>query len=394
MRIGIDGNEANVRERVGIGQFAFRVLQEFYQGGSGHSFDVYLKQKPLHLQTMVERKGSWRYRLARPRPFWTQFALPLKLYRDRRRLEVFFSPTHYAPRFCPAPAVISVMDLSFLFFARQFRKRDLYQLKLWTAASVRRAAKIVAISESTRADLLREYRLPGEKVVVAHPGYDRERYHEKIKKQRSKIEKVKAKYGVKGDYLISVGTLQPRKNHVRLVEAFQRLVSRPESGRSGGLSLVVVGKRGWLEGPIFQKVGELGLKGRVILPGFVPDEDLPYLLAGAEVFCLVSLYEGFGIPVLEAMAVGVPAVISGVSSLPEVGGEAAVYVDPRDADQISRVLADLLAQPRKRRQLSRAGLENVKRFSWSKCAAAILDVLESALPVSKVSESSILYKDV
>jgi glycosyltransferase involved in cell wall biosynthesis len=376
MLIGVDGNEANVKQRVGIGQFAYQVLKQFYQKDFGHTYQIYLKNNPQAL-TALPSKKSWHYKVVGPKPLWTQFALPINLFCETNKPDVFFSLTHYAPRFAPQPTVVAVMDLSFLSFPEQFRKRDLWQLRHWTKYSVKRAKKVIAISGATKRDLAKRYHLLPDKVVVAYPGYDEKRFSPEIREQKKEIRKVKKKYRIKGDYVISVGTLQPRKNYLRLIDAFSQVI------KSGGdslldLSLVIVGKRGWLEEPIFRRLAELDLADRIILTGFAPEKDLPYLYAGAQAFCLISLYEGFGIPILEAMACGTPVILAKSSSLPEVGGKAAMFVDPKNIQAITSALREILENKEKQAKLRMKGWQNVKRFSWKSCAQKIIQALEQA----------------
>ena len=194
MLIGIDGNEANIKNRVGVGEYAFQVLKHLkkfqipptspeaprgktstsprFRGASKLQFQIYLKENPL--PDLPKETEGWKYKVFGPKKFWTQFALPLNLYLSRPRPDVFFTPSHYAPRFCPVPCVISIMDLSFLKFPEMFRKKDLFQLKHWTAYSVKRAVRILTISKATKDDIIRYYKVPEEKIVVTYLGYKKD----------------------------------------------------------------------------------------------------------------------------------------------------------------------------------------------------------------------------
>jgi glycosyltransferase involved in cell wall biosynthesis len=189
------------------------------------------------------------------------------------------------------------------------------------------------------------------------------------------LAEVRARYGIVGCYLLYVGTLQPRKNLDRVIEAFARLAGTPAFT---DVKLVLAGKRGWLYDDLFAQVKRLGLTGRVIFPGYVADEHLLALLSGAQAFVFPSLYEGFGIPVLEAGACGVPVITSNTSSLPEVAGDAALLVDPHDVDAIAEAMYRLVTDDALRAELARRGLENVKRFSWEKCGRETLAVILEA----------------
>ena len=172
------------------------------------------------------------------------------------------------------------------------------------------------------------------------------------------------------DYLLYVGTLQPRKNLVRAIEAFGLLK------RDSTLKFVIAGKKGWLYDEIFEKVKELNLENEVIFTGYVPDEDLPELYKNAKAFIFVSLYEGFGLPVLEAMSYGIPVLTSNTSSLPEVAGDAALLVDPENTEEIAKGMERLLTDEKLRQQLISKGKEQIKKFSWEKAAKETLQVLE------------------
>lgn len=171
MIIGVDGNEANVDRRVGIGEYAFELLRRFSDFRfkiKDLRFVIYLKTDPR--EDMPEEGKNWQYRVVGPKKLWTQIGLPLDLFLHKPRPDVFFTPTHYAPRFSPIPTVISIMDLSFVHYPQLFRKSDLYQLKNWTTYSAKKASKIFTISNSSKDDIIKIYQVPEDKVVVTYPG--------------------------------------------------------------------------------------------------------------------------------------------------------------------------------------------------------------------------------
>jgi len=364
MIIGIDGNEANVAQRVGSNQYAYELLKAISAKRIGHRVVVYLRDQPL--PDMPKPGDNWQYRVIKPRKFWTQFRLPLDLYLHKPRSDVFFTPGHYAPRWSPVPTVITVMDLGYLWFPEQFTKKDLYQLTTWTERSIKSASHIFAISESTKNDIIKAYKIDPEKITVTYPGYDEERFNTGVKDQESK--RVKEKYNIKSDYVLFLSTLKPSKNIEGLLEAFKHIISHVSH-----ITLVIAGKKGWLYETILQKVKDLGLERRVIFTDFVSDKDVPALMAGARVFVLPSFWEGFGIPVVEAMACGVPVVVSNAGSLPEVIGGAGIIVDPYDSEDIARGIKEALSDKNK---LEQRGLKQVKKFSWEVCGQKTLDVLE------------------
>jgi len=405
MLISIDGNEANVKNRVGSGTYAFELLKQFHSSslnssswrerqrpigsdneilslrsrmtrGNNHQFIVYLKDSPL--PDLPKESANFKYKAFGPKKLWTQFALPINLTfgLPRRKAgskpNVFFSTAHYLPRFCPVPMVVTIHDLSFLYYPEMFRKTDLFQLKIGSKHSINNAAHIIAVSQTTKDDIVKNYQVDPSKITVTYEGYDKDRFKPQSK---SKIESVKSKYKVKGDYIIFVGTLQPRKNLERLIEAFD-IVNGKWKMENGKLQLIIVGKRGWMYYQIFEKVKTLKLDDRIIFTDYVPDDDLPALISGATVYVLPSLWEGFGIPVIEAQACSVPVVVSKTSSLPEIVGDSAILIDPESVDSIASGINEVLTDEKKRFDLVKRGFENIKRFSWRNCAQETLTILE------------------
>ena len=373
MIIAIDGYEANFASRVGIGRYAFEILKHIYQieekRTDRNEYRIYI---PSHkLADLPEETPWWKYRVISPRKFWTFIAFPLALSSDTPKAHVVFSPTHYAPRFVSIPKVISIMDLSYLRYPKLFRPKDLFKLTQWTKYSAVSAKAICTISGFSRHDILHEYRVDPSKVVVTYPGVGMEL---KVKSEKSKVSDT---YIFPPRYILSVGTLQPRKNYVRLIEAFSLLKSN-HSTEYKDVELVIVGKKGWLYDEILKSPKKFGVESSVRFLDFVDDHDLPALYKKALCFALPSLYEGFGLPVLEAMAYSCPVVISNVSSLPEIAGNAGVYVEAENvqsiADGIHKTILEIQSAEGKKR--IKAGLEQVKKFSWENAAKKTLEILE------------------
>ena len=366
MLIGVDGNEANVDRKVGIGEFAYRLLAEFYlRKDDDLDFEIFLKNPPG--SDMPKEDKHWKYRVVGPKKFWTQFGLPVNLYTSRKKPDVFFTPTHYAPRFSPVPCVVSIMDLSYIYYEYLFNKRDLYQLKNWTAYSVKNAGKIITISNSSKDDIIKYYKVPSGKIAVVYPGIKKIL---DVKYKELGMGDLNKKFGIEGDYILFVGTLQPRKNITRLIEAFAKTKK--------DLQLVIVGKKGWLYEDILSAPKKFGIEDRVKFLDFVKDEDLPSLYKNALCYVLPSLYEGFGLPVLEAMEYGCPVITSNISSLPEAGGNAALYIDPYNVEDIVEKIEKVVNSSALRAEMRKKGLEQVKKFSWEKSAGQVLEVLQAA----------------
>ena len=349
MKIAIDGYEANVLQRLGSSQVAFELLKQFEKLDHQNEFTVFLPDPPL-ADLPKERQG-WKYKILKPKKLWTRIALPLALYFST--FDLIFSPTHYIPRFSPVKRVATIFDLSFLHFPEMFTKKDLWQLKNWTKFSVENADHIITISNFSKQDIISQYGINKEKITVAYPGYNTDKFKTSSKKA--------------GNYIIYVGTIQPRKNLVRLMEAVARI---------DGLKLIIVGKTGWEYEEILDAPKRLGIEDRVKFLGYVATDKLANLLNGATAFVLPSLWEGFGIPVLEAMACGIPVIVSNVSSLPEVVGKAGLLVDPYSVDQIEQAIRLLMTDAKLRQKYSKAGLAQSQNFSWEKMAKQVLKVFE------------------
>lgn len=371
MIIGIDGNEANVGVKVGIGQYASELLSRFHklQNPDIH-FQVYLKNEPG--PDMPKESEQWTYKVVKPGKLWTQIGLPIHLYTTRNKPDIFFTPTHYAPRFSPVPSVISIMDMSFEYFPELFAAKDLHQLQNWTRYSAKNATKILTISEASKSDIIKFYRIEKDKIVVTHLGVRQDLGNTNGK---TNMEALKDKYHISHPYILFVGTLQPRKNIERLIEAFSKL--KAENSAFAHHELVVIGKKGWLYEPILAAPEKFGVVDSVKFLDFVPDEDIPTFYSNAECFVLPSLYEGFGLPVLEAMRYDCPVVTSNISSLPEAGGDAAIYCNPEDVTDIANQIKRVLSDSTLRKQMVEKGRNQIKKFSWDDTAKQTLEVLQS-----------------
>ncbi|MBI2196519.1 glycosyltransferase family 4 protein [Candidatus Daviesbacteria bacterium] len=375
MKIWIDGYEANVLQRLGSSQVAFELIRNLEKIDQKNDYTIVLPAPPL--EDLPRERKRWKYKVLRPKRFWTRIALPLALYGAKEKPDIFFSPTHYIPRFRPAKVerVVTIFDLSFLHFPEMFIQKDLWQLKGWTKFSVENAEHIVTISEFSKGDIVKQYGLNKDKITVAYPGYDNDKF--KVQSAKLEVEVIKKRYKIGDNYIIYIGTIQPRKNLIRLMEAFARVVQDVN-----GLELVVVGKtkgegkQGWMYKDILQTPTDLGIEDKVKFLGFVPTEDLSSLLSGAVAFIQPSLWEGFGIPVVEAMACGVPVIVSNVSSLPEVVGKAGLLVDPYSVDQIEQAIRTIVSDKKLQQKYSKEGTIQARKFSWDKMAREVLEVFE------------------
>jgi glycosyltransferase involved in cell wall biosynthesis len=364
MLVGIDASRAVSGRPTGTEVYSRRLIQALLALGSPHRFRLYFRSHP----PAGAFPGAELRVIPCPR-LWTHLRLSWEM--ARRPPDALFVPAHVLPLVHPRASLVTVHDLGYLYFPEAHPWRQRLYLDLSTRWNARVAAYILADSEATKADLVARCGTPPDKIAVAYPGRD-----ETLAPVRdpAAIAAVKARYSIAGDYFLYLGTLQPRKNLARLIAAFAEVVSEAV--------LVLAGKRGWLYTDLFAQVRRLGLEGRVLFPGYVPDEDKAGLLSGALAFVFPSLYEGFGLPVLEAQACGCPVITSTTSSLPEVAGDAAFLVDPGDASTITAGMARVAADPALRETLIARGYANVRRFSWSACARSVLDAMERCASVT------------
>ncbi len=390
VHIAIDGNEANVLERVGSNVYAFELLSALERLTAQQpniSFTILLATTPI-AELPKPRKG-WQYRVLSPKPFWTQWALPLHLFAEKTTYSLFFTPGHYAPRLCPIPYVSSVMDTAYLDFPEHFKPRDLMQLKSWTAYSVKNARKVIAISKATKYSVIQRYHTNPADVVVAYPALDTTPRRMNPQQRRDFF----AKHGITEPYILFVGTLQPRKNVITLIDAFERASERWENHLQHGtsikntlapslstnpLALVLAGKVGWMAENTLQRIARSPLRDKIIMTGFISEAEKQVLIERASCLALLGLHEGFGIPPLEALAYGTIPVVSNTSSLPEVVGSAGFTVPPTHPEAIAKVFDTVLTLPKmKRRLLQKKGREQAEKFSWDRSAKIVLQTLLS-----------------
>lgn len=296
-------------------------------------------------------------------------AMPRATRQDRADL---LHVTYTLPPLLPCPAVVTVHDISYRLYPETFSLRDRLLLSLAVPRSMRRAARVITDSEAARRDIIRHYRLPGAK-VAAIPLAAGEQFREGIAPET--VAAVRARYRLPERFILAVGNLQPRKNLRRLIDAYAALrTSHPVD-----CHLVLVGQPYWRHAELARVITMHGLEERVITTGYVADEDLPAIYRAATIFAYPSIYEGFGLPPLEAMACGTAVVTSNTSSLPEVIGEAGLLVDPFDTGAIAAALRRLLDDADLRERLRKAGLRRAADFSWREVARRTVHVYEAAI---------------
>ncbi|MCC6176585.1 MAG: glycosyltransferase family 4 protein [Chloroflexi bacterium] len=300
---------------------------------------------------------------------WEQVALPLQLRRDR--VDLLHALGYVSPFGWRGKIVVTVYDLSFMRYPELFNRGNRHYLRTFAPPSIRRADRVITISEHTRRDVIDLLGVPPERVTSVLLAAD-EHFRPA---SPAAVAAFRARHGLPERFVLYLGTLEPRKNVGLLVQAYAALRA---SGSTDHI-LVLAGGRGWQYESIFGLVHELGIEAYVRFPGFVPAAEQALWYSSAAVFAYPSLYEGFGLPLLEAMACGVPVIASRSSSLPEVVGDAGILVDPSDVEGLTDALARLLEGTEQRQAVARAGLARSGQFSWHRTAAETVQVYREVL---------------
>jgi glycosyltransferase involved in cell wall biosynthesis len=304
--------------------------------------------------------------------------IPITLVAELRRRPVDLLHVQYtAPPFAPCPVVPTIHDLAFEHIPETFKRRSWMQLRLTVRRTARRAAHIITVSEFSRRDLVETYRIAPEHITVTPEAAPRSFQPADI----AEIERVRALYKIEGDYILAVGSIQPRKNLARLLAAYSDLLRARTHAKLP--RLVLVGKRAWLYEETLRSVGELGLEESVTFTGYVPERDLPPLYSGALCFVYPSYFEGFGLPPLEAMKCGAPVITGNRTSLPEVVGTAGLMVDPFDKDALAEAMRRVIDDPQLRQTLRERGLIQARSFDWRETARLTLQAYERAVESAK-----------
>ncbi|MEW6094914.1 MAG: glycosyltransferase family 1 protein [bacterium] len=282
------------------------------------------------------------------------------------KLDVFHGPRHLLLHSIFAKSVLTIHDLMLVTHPEFLTLERVNAFKKNVDNGIKRADLIISVSEFTKNEIIKEWNIPKERIKVIYNGVGEEFYPIEDK---TIIEKVKHKYGIKDKYILYVGNIEPKKNLLRLIEAFSLLKNSKDD-----YNLVIAGNKDWFFDKVFQKVNELNLQEDVIFTGYVPNEELPALYSGAEIFVFPSLYEGFGMPVIEAMACGTPVITSNITSLPEVVKDAGILIDPFNVEEITKAMSQLLTDTNLQTKLREKGLLRAKLFSWGKTARETLAV--------------------
>ncbi len=358
----------------GINRYIYNVLLGLSRCAGSHRFTVFLSE---HSFPAVERFDNRFSRLPTSRPvariFWEQLVQPWVLARSD--IDLLHSMAFVMPWWSPCPSVTTIYDLSFLRYPQSFRPWNRLYLSAFTRMTARKADQLIAISKSTALDIEHFFGVPSERINVIYCGVEPE--YRPL--PPDEVARFRQERGLPERMILYLGTIEPRKNLARLLEAYQLMLRAWPLGKGPAPRLVIAGARGWLYEDILARIDDLGLSEDVIMPGYVPGGELPLWYNAAECFVYPSTYEGFGLPVLEAMACGTPVVTSNRSSLPEVVGQAGCTVSPDNVEELTETLVHVLSDGELRARLRQQGLERAALFSWDKAARETMAVYDRVL---------------
>lgn len=372
MLIGIDGSRAFLKQRTGIEEYSYQVIKHLRDKLDDSQVILYIKHNQkidFELPRAWSVKKLWSPRL------WTQVRLSLELL--FYPVDVLFVPAHTVPIIHPKNTIVTIHGLEYEFVPEGYSWWERIYMRTVIKNSCHWAKKVIAVSKNTRQDLVNLYKVPEEKIEVIYEGYEK---NLSFRAERSKVEESNSENSSRSldyarddnaKYLLFIGRLEERKNILGIIEAFEILKEKYKIPHK----LVLAGKFGYGEWEIHQKLKNINCSQDIILPGYVSEKEKWELLKNADVFLFPTFYEGFGLPVLEAQSVGVPVVASNVSSIPEITNGSALLADPTAPEFIAKLAYDLISNEELRSGIIKKGHENIKRFSWAKCAAEISKLL-------------------
>jgi len=370
LRIAIDAHSVGT----GLGgneSYATNLIEALAEIDQTNRYTLYVTKREA-----VERfSNKWpNFSVRSTLPHTPLIRIPLTLSAELRRNPVDVLHVQFtAPPFSPCPVVVSIHDLSFEHLPNTFTWRSRKQLRITVRRTARQAAQVIALSEYARNDIVNTYQVSPEKTSVIPLSAGS---HFRPITDEEELQRVRQTYGIEGEYMLSVGAIQPRKNLGRLVAAYSHLREAKSEGKLP--KLVLAGKCAWLYDETLRAIKELKLSDSIVLTGYVPESDLPALYSGALCFIYPSYFGGFGLPPLEAMQCGVPVIVGDRTSLPEVVGDAGILVDPFDVNALAAAIEKVVSDSTLRAKLRLQGLARAKLFDWRETARQTLAVYRKA----------------
>jgi glycosyltransferase involved in cell wall biosynthesis len=366
LKIGIEARWM-IYEKTGFGNYASNFLKEISRIDDNNEYSIYLNDD---YENDIFLKSNFKKIIIKRRPeTYKHFSIPLDIIMKKRKYD-FYHYLYNAPSLLlPCPFILTIHDVSYKHIPNMISRKDLLSIIFQMSINAKRAARIISVSENTRNDIVNFFKVPEDRIEVIYEGVDDT--FRVIKDADSRM-RIACRYGLPEKFMLYVGTYLPHKNLETLLNAFCELKKNCDIPHK----LVLAGKKGRNYESISRQISLLNLDEDVLTIGFVPDEDLPGLYNLSDVFIFPSLYEGFGLPLLEAMACGVPVISSRASCLPEIGGDGAVYFSPGNAQELADKVLEIINNISLRNIMIEKGLKRSKLFSWEKMAEKTLSLYE------------------
>ncbi len=381
MHIAIDAHSVGT-QLGGNESYATNLIEALAEIDQTNLYTLYVT-KPVALERFNNRWPN--FQVKQTLPHTPLVRIPLTLSLELRRHPVDILHVQYtAPPFAPCPVVATIHDLAFEHLPETFNLRSWMQLRLTVRWTARRAAHIITVSEYSRGDISRTYGIAPERITVTPEAAPA---HFSPITNETELRRIRESYGIHENYILSLCSIQPRKNLVRLIEAYSCLRRVRSEGKLP--QLVLAGKRGWLDDETFRAAERHALGRDILFTGYVPEQDLVGLYSGANCFVYPSYFEGFGLPVVEAMQCGVPVIAGNRTSLPEVVGDAGLLVDPFDTQALVNALMQVIDDSEYRAALRAKGLERAKNFDWKVTAQLTLKAYELAAKTKRTGMTGV-----
>ena len=378
MHIGLNAHLLSLsrsHRAAGINWYIYNLLRYLPNVGSQHRYTAFLGNKGARQAFPQLEAKTTSLPTVNPavRILWEQTIQPVQLLKEG--IDLLHSLAFVQPVFLPCPGIITIYDLSFILFPERFHPLRRLYLRWSTGYSARKTRRIIAISVSTKRDIIKLLGIAERKVDVVPCGVGED--FQPVENQQV-LDDFRRKRHLPEQMILFVGTIEPRKNVITLLRGYALLKKKVQLPR-----LVIGGPRGWHHQEVFSVAEELDLQEDVIFPGYIPQEELPLWYNAADFFVYPSLYEGFGLPPLEAMACGTPVITSNTSSLPEVVGEAGILVNPDSVEEVAEAMQRVLTDSNLRAEMRRKGLDRAREFSWQRTAQETVRVYEQTMTHSR-----------
>lgn len=382
MKIAFSGQPLLEKEKTGIGYYTEGLVKHIIKQHPQNEYFInafsYKRPEEAKETLLLYKSTNTRVNVCRFMPLkiykliWNIFPIPYYVFfREKADITHFFN--YYIPPFVRGKKITTIHDMTIKTYPETVRLTSRVMAKLNLRTTCKRATRIITSSEFSKSEIVKYLKVSPEKISVLYSGVDLNVY--KPCKDEDAKERIKHKYGISKEYYLYLGTLEPRKNIERLILAYSMLKEESKDIPK----LVIAGKKGWMYEDIFNVVSEKNLKKHVIFTGYVDSEDAPILMSAAVAFVFPSLYEGFGMPPLEAMACGTPVITSNCASLPEVVGDAAILVNPYSVEEIMDALKQVYVDKEVSRILAKRGEERAKLFAWDKISHMLYEIYKEVM---------------